>query len=114
VSERSVKGGIVGPTFACIIASTFRDLRLGDRYWYENRQAGFTPGKHTELSIMQKLYSMKAAAWICLRIRNWHAEINKPENKMGIISGITAVFIRKLRKTQIAFSKKVGSLQDIG
>jgi peroxidase len=44
VSENPVKGGIVGPTFACIIASTFRNLRLGDRYWYENKQAGFTPG----------------------------------------------------------------------
>lgn len=51
VSERSVKGGIVGPTFACIIASTFRNLRLGDRYWYENKQAGFTPGQHSELFI---------------------------------------------------------------
>ena len=44
VSERSVRGGIVGPTFGCIIAKQFEALRKGDRFWYENKQASFTPG----------------------------------------------------------------------
>lgn len=36
VSERATDDSVVGPTFGCIIAKTFGDLKKGDRFWYEN------------------------------------------------------------------------------
>ncbi|CAF1344594.1 unnamed protein product [Adineta steineri] len=51
ISERSVSGGIVGPTFACIIGDEFKNLRRGDRFFYEtqNPNIRFTSDQLNEI-----------------------------------------------------------------
>ncbi|XP_050709619.1 peroxidase-like protein 3 [Eriocheir sinensis] len=45
LAEFPVSRGLVGPTFACLIGYQFFNLRRGDRFWYENADAGFTPAQ---------------------------------------------------------------------
>ncbi|XP_078584680.1 myeloperoxidase-like [Branchiostoma floridae x Branchiostoma japonicum] len=47
LAEESVPGGVVGPTFACLIGLQFQDLRKGDRFWFEN------PGQFTEAQLAE-------------------------------------------------------------
>ncbi|KAL0832005.1 hypothetical protein ABMA28_001504 [Loxostege sticticalis] len=51
VSERPLPGSMLGPTFACIIATQFSYSRRGDRFWYElpNQPSTFTPEQLTEI-----------------------------------------------------------------
>ncbi|XP_035219723.1 peroxidase-like isoform X2 [Stegodyphus dumicola] len=53
VSEFSVNGGILGPTFTCIVANQFKNLKFGDRFWYENTNhpGAFT---HDQIKAIQK------------------------------------------------------------
>ncbi|XP_022255822.1 peroxidasin homolog [Limulus polyphemus] len=58
VSERRLPGAMIGPTFACIIARQFDNVRRGDRYWYENSgfPSAFTPDQVREI---KKSYQSK-------------------------------------------------------
>ncbi|XP_067430560.1 eosinophil peroxidase isoform X4 [Thunnus thynnus] len=49
VAEPFVRGGRVGSLFACLIANQFKNIRQGDRLWYENPGV-FTPRQRSTLS----------------------------------------------------------------
>ncbi|KAL3170964.1 hypothetical protein MRX96_013871 [Rhipicephalus microplus] len=51
ISEFPVPGGIVGPTFSCILGHMFQRLKYGDRFYYEHAsQAGsLTSGQLDEI-----------------------------------------------------------------
>ncbi|XP_056288346.1 eosinophil peroxidase [Pseudoliparis swirei] len=49
VAEPFVRGGRVGPLFACLIATQFQRIRQGDRLWYENSGV-FTAAQRSALS----------------------------------------------------------------
>jgi len=46
-----MKGAIIGPTFACIIARQFVAVRRGDRFWYDRpgQPSSFTPDQLYEI-----------------------------------------------------------------
>jgi hypothetical protein len=51
MAEKPVRGGIVGPTFACILGQQFLNLKKGDRFWYENggHPGSFRPDQLQEI-----------------------------------------------------------------
>ncbi len=51
LAETPLHGGLVGPTFACIIGIQFRNLRKCDRFWYEtgNPLVRFTESQLAEI-----------------------------------------------------------------
>ena len=61
LAERPVTGGVVGPTFACIIGQQFLNLRKGDRFWYEN---GNHPGAFNSAQL-QELRKASLSRVIC-------------------------------------------------
>ncbi|XP_049797648.1 peroxidase-like [Schistocerca nitens] len=47
--EVHVQGALAGPTFVCIMAEQFRRTRQGDRFFYDFKDAGFTPDQLQEI-----------------------------------------------------------------
>lgn len=51
ISEKPLSGALIGPTFACIIARQFANIRRGDRFWYDRAglPSSFTPDQLYEI-----------------------------------------------------------------
>ena len=44
VAEEPVPGGVVGPTFACLISKQFANIKEGDRLFFTHQQDGLPAG----------------------------------------------------------------------
>ena len=58
LAEKHLNGSSIGPTFACLMAETFKAIRDGDRFWWEN------PGVFT-LSQRKALSKVTLSKVIC-------------------------------------------------
>lgn len=63
--ETPIQGGAVGPTFACIIASQFAELKKGDRFYYENSPSGATTSTAFTLAQLREIKKMTMSRIIC-------------------------------------------------
>lgn len=61
IAEYPIQDGLVGPTFSCLIARQFVNLRRGDRFWYEN--AGY-PAQFT-IEQLDEIRKSTSARLIC-------------------------------------------------
>ena len=50
ISESSLPGALLGPTFRCIVGDQFKRLQQGDRFYYDSAT---NPGKFTEAQLIQ-------------------------------------------------------------
>uniref|UniRef100_T1IPA1 Chorion peroxidase n=1 Tax=Strigamia maritima TaxID=126957 RepID=T1IPA1_STRMM len=73
VMEQHIVGGVLGPTFSCIIADQFRRLKQSDRFWYERfsekEMVGFSPEQ------LQEIRKVTLAGILC---ENTHISLVQP------------------------------------
>ncbi|XP_047486110.1 peroxidase-like isoform X2 [Penaeus chinensis] len=61
LAETPIKGGLVGPTFACVLADQFLRLKIGDRYWYETND----PDTRFETAQLKAIRKTTLASIMC-------------------------------------------------
>lgn len=61
LSEAPLSDSVLGPTFLCLLGRTFRNIRTGDRYWYENANSS---GSFT-LSQLEEIRKVTMAQILC-------------------------------------------------
>ncbi|KAK7024272.1 Hpx6p [Halocaridina rubra] len=82
MSESPIPGGILGPTFTCLIHSQFYRLKRGDRYWFEHKHG---PGAFTS-SQLEQLHNVTLAGILCNNlpeldyIQRWPLRNPGPDN----------------------------------
>lgn len=82
ISENPIAGGIMGPTFTCLLHSQFLRIKRGDRYWFEYKHS---PGRFTTAQ-MEQLHNVTLAGIMCNNIpeldyvQRWPLRLPGPDN----------------------------------
>ncbi|KAA0203447.1 hypothetical protein HAZT_HAZT005700, partial [Hyalella azteca] len=79
LAELPVPDGLVGPTFACILADQFLRLKKADRFWYETDQLpqAFTPSE------LEEVRKSSLAALLCQNVEGLGAVQRWPLRTFG-------------------------------
>lgn len=80
MSERPLQGGLVGPTFACIIAIQFRQSRKCDRFWYETDDPNIRFTEHQLAEIRKNTLSKVICENMDSHVEMQRAAFDLPSN----------------------------------
>jgi len=94
ISEKTLPGAVVGPTGACIMGRGLRELKIGDRFWYENggMKNSFTPA---QLAAIKKI---RFSSLVCeltdeiYQVQPWALALPGPGNEIESCSDILAKY----------------------
>ena len=69
ISEKSVTGGIVGPTIACILGTQFKNLKEGDRFFFSHPSNGSKNEKGLSTRLRTLVRNRKLSDILCNNIQ---------------------------------------------
>uniref|UniRef100_K1PPM0 Chorion peroxidase n=1 Tax=Magallana gigas TaxID=29159 RepID=K1PPM0_MAGGI len=75
ISETPVRGGILGPTFSCLLAYQFSLYKHGDRFWYENNDHENPRAAFTQDQLAQ-IKGITHAKVLCSVLKDDHGDIS--------------------------------------
>ncbi|CAL4111039.1 unnamed protein product, partial [Meganyctiphanes norvegica] len=100
LAENNVPGGLLGPTFSCLIAQQFQALKTGDRFFYENQNQPkpFTEDELAHINLQKTentnnfcergkklIFSMKTKTYEAYRFSNTGLHMKSLINKCNAI-----------------------------
>ena len=106
MNELPWRGSAVGFTFRCILTQQFRNLRLGDRFWYENKdqKVGFT------LRQLKQIRKVTLARVLCDNLdgyrwsQPWTFVLPSRRNRFRACSTIRAMNFTPFKECKALFS----------
>ena len=69
MSEKSVSGGLLGATIACVLGKQFKNLMVGDRFFFTHPSDGSSNEKGLPLDLRNYIKNRKLSNIMCDNIK---------------------------------------------